>query len=248
MNGNEKIDYLKDLVALRDENLISDAEFEKERQRIFGKTPQLQVIAGGLQKFFPTLVWPAVVIIALFSFKGIVVSKLYDAEQISIGSFSLKVKEKARLIGNHELTDAISGLSKKSIEMLMNTGISHMLLVSPDKDHNPKSVTIYSGVHLELEKKGLISFNEPYEPFISWVESLPSEKKFFYSTKDDKELDTRPTGSYSVYEKIVLHSEQLTEKDKLRLSEAEYTLSEKGLLVWKLIAEVVAEQLAYSSK
>lgn len=101
----------------------------------------------------PTLVWPAVVIIALFSFKGIVVSKLYDAEQISIGSFSLKVKEKARLIGNHELTDAISGLSKKSIEMLMNTGTSHMLLVSPDKDHNPKSVTIYSGVHLELEKK-----------------------------------------------------------------------------------------------
>lgn len=51
MNGNEKIDYLKDLVALRDENLISDAEFEKERQRIFGKTPQLQVIAGGLRNF-----------------------------------------------------------------------------------------------------------------------------------------------------------------------------------------------------
>lgn len=244
MESTEKINALKELRTLRQAEVISEEEFNRERKQIFGSFPFIGSLIAGAIKLLQPIAWPIVALVVLFSLRQPILSKLSEAEQLSVGSFSLKVHERAQMSGNPELANYISGLSQRAIELLMDTGSKLMSAVAKDEKGDPKSLYLNDLAYIELDEKGLLSGPEPYAQFIKWAESLPGNTSILYITGDGHMTRMRPDEPYEVYEYIEFKTGELSEDDKQRLLRAKVTLNDKGMRVWRLIARVVAEQLS----
>lgn len=226
MNTADRLSVLKELHALRRDEVLSEEEFLHERKSVLASHRSVRSVLDTLVHLLKPLAWPVVVLIALFSLREPLISKLNEAKELSIGSFSLKVKERAEMIGDPELARSLSGLSQRAIELLMDTGDKNMYAVTTDDAKEPISVGLDKLAYSELDGKGLLSGPEPYGSFIKWATSLPGKKS-----------------SISDRDEYVFDKGALSETDKQRLNAASFTLSDKGRRLWRLVAKVVAEQL-----
>jgi hypothetical protein len=244
MDTADKLNALKELCALREADLLSEDEFNLERRRIVASSPSIWSALGNAIKQMQQVAWPLVALIILFTLKQPLISKLLEAEQFSVGSFSLKVHERAVMTGNPELANSLSGLSQRAIELLMDTGDKNMRVISRNEKNEPESLFLDKVAYAELDAKGLLLGPEPYTEFIKWAQSLPGKSSIRYKTEYGEITFLRPDQLYTIFEAYDFSTEQLAKEDRKRLLDAAYTLSDKGRQVWRLIAKVVSEQLS----
>jgi hypothetical protein len=242
METQEKITALKELSALPDAKIIGEEEFNRERKRILRSLPPIDSRLRDTLGLLSKMAWPLVALIFLFSLRQPIVSKLSEAEQLSVGSFSVKVREKARMAGNPELAEALSGLSQRAIELLMDTGDKQMAPVMRGPTKGEVGLDLSRTAYAELEAKGLLSGNESWSSFVAWATSLPGRSSVVYMT-DTGLLLNRPNEPYVVAEQYLFEMDKLSLNDVRRLQEARFTLSDTGRRVWRLLGKVVAEQL-----
>jgi len=251
MDTRERIDCLKELKDLHEAGVLTEIEYSNARAQVLRSSPTL---SESLERYLPTLIklaWPCVAIVVLMALHEPLISKLQEAQQMSIGGFSIKVRDEIVASGSPQLAKALSGLSQTAIELLMDIGDKDMRVAGEATDSTGSvtaiSVTIDKFKYVELERKGFLSGNEPYSEFIKWVVSLPGKVEIFYHvTASGEESIGRPDEPYVVYEIYSIDVSKISETDKKKLLNTYYTLSKEGLKVWKLIAKVVAEQLSSS--
>jgi hypothetical protein len=239
METPEKISALKELCALREAEVLNEEEFNRERKRILRSTLPLRDTLGLLSK----LAWPFLALIFFLVLWKPIVSKLSEAEQLAVGSFSVKVRERASREGDPELAAALSGLSQRAIELLMDTGDKRMAIVFQGKTKkDPFFLDLSRRAYGELEGKGLLTGNESWSPFITWALSLPGKSSVLYMTGTGLTI-TRPNEPYEVAEQYIFEVDQISDSDVRRLLEARFTLNDKGRRIWRLLGKVVSEQL-----
>jgi len=243
MNTVERITALKELHALRQAEVISDEEFNRARKQVLGSFP-VKAVLDSVTHILKPLALPVVVLIVLFSLKQPIISTLNQAEQVSVGSFSVKVRERAQMIGDPELAIALSGLSERAIELLMDTGDKNMHAVALDSNGQPESLPLERLAYSELEAKGLLSGPEGYGGFIKWATSLPGKRSSYFISETGQRSDTEPAEPHRTYELYKFEKDKLSDVDKQRLKNAVFTLSDRGRKLWRLLGKVVSEQLA----
>lgn len=245
METPEKITALKELSNLLDAEIINKEEFNRERKRILRSLPPIDSLLRDTLGLLSKMAWPLVALIFLISLRQPIVSKLSEAEQLSVGSFSVKVRERAQMAGNPELAEALSGLSQRAIELLMDTGDKQMAVVMRGKTKGQISLDLSRRAYAELEAKGLLSGSESYGSFVAWAQSLPGNSAVLSITDTGLWIE-RPNEPFVVAEQYLFEMDKLSANDERRLQEARFTLSDTGRRVWRLLGKVVSEQLTRS--
>ena len=137
-----------------------------------------------LLEYLKVLAWPVFVVGLLAVYRPPIgrmseslASKFETADSVKIGSLSLEVQQRARDLGSPELGREIGQLSFNAIEALVRTPRSgSMILLSTNDRSNPPEYGLPSDAELdglrELEKKGLIGFEEPLDTFVRDLKAI----------------------------------------------------------------------------
>jgi hypothetical protein len=195
-------------------------------------------------EYLKVLTWPLLIVGLLAVYRppikrliASLVSKLEDADSLSIGAFSLEVQRRASDLGSPELARNIGQLSFDAIEVLVRTPrTGTMALVSVNDYGAPQGLPNEYGVPLqkaldglrELDRRKLIVFSEPLEGFLSFLSSTGERR------------EANPTVQSNDFTWYASDNEELEK----RCRAISYSLTESGLKAVEAISKAVAAQLA----
>lgn len=118
----EALQTIREIKKLQADGVLSKTEASAYIEAVLApKSNRFERFAEVANKLHK-LVWPALALLIFFGFHGPIKQKLLQSQELSFGSFTLKIQEQAKLEGNAELAETLRGLSKRAIEMLMDMG------------------------------------------------------------------------------------------------------------------------------
>jgi hypothetical protein len=246
MLTTEKIDVLKRLQQLKTDNLLSDEEYELERARLLRHEGRTIDLISSLTNLLKVALWPFVILLLIALFQAPIRQKLSDSQEIAFASFRLKVNERARLQGNEELAKVISTLSKDALVMLLNIGSTSRGIAGSDR----AGTGIFVGEHdflvyRELESHGLLKADEPLNGFWEFLLSLKPETETTYRSLDGRtSCSTRSEEHPLIDHVLTFGASELSLDSRTRLLDAGVRLTDRGLLAFNLIVQVLGEQLS----
>lgn len=187
------------------------------------------------------LVWPTIVVGAFLMFRQPIEAivedlplKFSEATKVGVGALTLEIQQQAKATGNPQLAMRLGKLSPEAIKLLIEMGESRMILVGEytnneagnDKFNIPNVEKLK--VIRELEKNGLIDYEEDINIFFTWIQSPLFQ---FVPTPWEAEaqsfMPTRP----------------LSPSELVRLKKQSYRLNTLGKKAWQTVLHAVLEQL-----
>lgn len=241
MENKNLVEELKGLKELLNEELLSVEEFENQKKNILSRKKEKSFY------FNPELItrisWPLLILVTLIIFYQPVVNKLQQSSEISVGTFSLKVRESAKSRGDSGLASKLEGLSKKAIELLIDAGDKDMYFIGEFEGKYDIISESFLG-YLELEKAGFLESKSKIQDLNRWVWSKTGNTRVWYYNNDGS-FSPKPVGADPHFEIRYQLDPELLTKEEIELLENTYAkLNVKGREAWDLIVTVVAEQLA----
>jgi len=181
-------------------------------------------------KLVALLTWPLVVVITLAIFHApllriatLLPEKFERSNEITVGSLSLKIQERAKATGSEELASTITGLSQGGLEWLLKIGDApHRVITNAGARPGTTAGYMLSpsyGVWKELEAKGLLVATTNLTQFEQDFQSLGPQDGHLPSSKLDADQDKKLTANT-------------------------IQLSESGKRAYRIIIGVVTEMIA----
>lgn len=241
MNTKNRIKLIKDLKELKDNNLISDSEYETEKSKVLSYKEEF---INQFLNYLSKLAWPIFGIIVVFLFYFPLTQRLSQSSEITIGSFSLKIKETANIIGDPELASKLENLSPLAIELLIDMGGKHMNIFSDHRDDKSKYWfnSAFFG-YLELENMGLLNSDNLLKDINSWIWEKDVKASIYYKTYFGFSENFVSEDFPLPYTQFTINKDNLSNKEIKQLEEAGASLNKKGIKTWNLIVSVVIDQL-----
>lgn len=188
------------------------------------------------------LVWPAIVIVAFLMFRQPIEAiiedmplKFTEATKVGVGALTFEIQQQAKATGSVELAMRLGKLSPEAIKLLIKTGTNKILLVGEYKGNNGginDKFTLPTEEELkvlrELEKNGLVDYEENLTIFFSWLQSPLFE--VVHSKWDNERISFKPVRTLS--------PEELD-----RLKKESYHLSKQGIKAWQAVLNAIFKQL-----
>lgn len=257
MSVDKKLAQLLKLKEVKEQNAISDDEEKSLRLTILNSRADLTNFLPNLDQI-SKFSWPMVVIVLLVLFYSPIKFKLLEASKISIGDFSIEVREKLEAAGSPELIEGLNGLSRLGIEKLIDIGDSYIKIFSVDS--NGDVAFIFDDEHKgfnELDEQNLLAHSNTtgvsrsYSELITFAKTLPHKKTLKYLVKSNGYtalVDEPPQQKYKIVEVLYFDTTSLSKDSIEVLTGSTFTLNDRGQTLWKQIAQVVVEQLSVDSK
>ena len=244
MVKKEDIEMLSQLHYLREREIISEDEYEVQRRRILRlRVPFEQIGRFGVD-LARVLALPAIALAIILYFGDLIRDRLSHSEEISYGSFSLKMRERAMIQGAPELANVVGRLSPEGLALLLNIGTTMQGIMG--RNDVGKAFVVQQDQFLlfqELEGAGLLNPTEPLDPFWSFLQSLrPKATQRFRSRHNDTYVLNPSDYPYPSIEFQIEYS-KLSEPDLKRIAKLQAQLSDKGRRAFSLIVETLTDQV-----
>lgn len=194
-----------------------------------------------LVELIKVLAWPAIFVGAFLMFRQPIEAimedlplKFSEATKVGVGALTLEIQQQAKAAGNPQLAMRLGKLSPEAIKLLIEMGEKRVILIGDYKNNGrgDDKFTIPIAEQLkvirELEKNGLIDYEEDLDGFFTWIQSPLFE---VVSTKWDYKVQSfKPV-------------RPLLPEELERLKKQSYYLNALGKKAWQAVLNAVLEQL-----
>jgi hypothetical protein len=210
------------------------------------RTPKSELGLLYLEKItslLKVILWPliTIIIVAIFwtpisHIIGILPSTLSETSKLSIGEFSLELRQQAITQGYPELADRLGGLSVNALNVLFLTDdVGDYGLVSYNSDQTEFYLPnqTYLGGLMELEEKGLIAFKSNSQDWLNVFRGLDLKPTTVTWLKD--------------YRTAYTITRPLSEAEKKPFTSNYYWLTESGKAARMLVIQTISQLLSSSN-
>lgn len=184
------------------------------------------------------ILWPAIVGIFLWVNSeplGALVRQLPEkfsqASKIGFAGLSVEIEQQANEAGNPELARRLNGLSPDAVKLLIEIGDSLHQFLGTSADAQDASYFLPTDEKMadiiELERAGLLEFDEEYDRYMSWLQNGPFE--------------FQPRDQFG--DRLVTPTRALTAEESERIVAQGYRLTALGKDAWNLVLDVIFNQL-----
>jgi hypothetical protein len=192
-----------------------------------------------ITKLVKVIFWPLVILVLVVVFLkpinqilGVLPSELSAASRLSIGDFSLEVKQQAIIQGYPDLANKLGDLSKDAFNVLLLTNTGEYYNVVTWTGDGQKYIlpdpTYMEGL-IELEQKGLIEFNINSSDWMNLFKSL--------------NLQPAPSPSFGVNKMAYDVTRQLNDAEMSTFTSQGYKLTTDGITARTLIIQTISQLL-----
>ena len=112
-----KSEELSKLHDLKGKGAITEKEYECAKRNLLGS--MRPSVLPKLVDYLRISAWPFVLLVLVFWFRAPLLDKLRESSELSLGAFSIRVKEKAVQSGSPELGRLLSGLPPSTVVTLL---------------------------------------------------------------------------------------------------------------------------------
>lgn len=203
-----------------------------------------------------TILWPVLILIFFVIYRKqisyvaqLLLNKLELSSKISVGSLSFEIEKTAKQYGNFGLGKIIKNLTEPSIRKLLTLGSGrHSMIVRGTKFTEGKSESSFIipndyEIFLELEKNGLVKFDEPFDGFLTFFKRLNPDERIQYKSKQGISHDHRLDLSDIKYTEFSIPVSKLSSDQFKKIDSYGLELSESGKKAFEIIVQVISEQI-----
>lgn len=249
MITQEQAKILIKLKDLLDKDLITLEEYEKQKLLILNPRKDYSSLISTSIEIIKSSFWPLIALLTISLFYDPLRSKLLESTEIGVGSFTLKIQEKAASLGSPQLGSLVRGLSKEEVKTLIELGSSNTYLIAKGEVYGKLTFSLVEDYQAfkSLESKKLVKGNENLAAFNKFFNSLKVREKIYYRSPDSKQSSLSYSNEHSqpfVMRYVI--ADEIDGKTKKRMAELRVTLTDKGESAFNLIVTTVADQVAES--